>query len=915
MGADQPSRFVGRVAERRLIDECRQSVQAGEPWVVWVEGEAGIGKTSLVRQCLSGVETFRTLWATADMSESDLPYGVISQLVAQAPTERTGHPLLRSGSIAPSTAAHQIGGQLLALCSDLQGSGPVALVVDDVQWADSASMNALGFVLRRLGADKVLVILISRRLVAHGTGSRSWYRLVSERERFRSVLLEGLSEADVEQLTRHIPGRDASGFAKRLHTHTHGHPLYVNTVLAELSEPEQGVNSPLPVPASLSEGVRHQIELMPTGSRQLLDALAVLDGRYPLAVVAQVAGVTESAEGLEPLLVAGLVKWWPAEPSSPVQIHHPLQRDGVIASLSPTRKKELHRAAVPLVQSAAAWGHRVAATDGVDASLADELEREALQQISEGSVERAATYLLWAAGLSADRPEAERRRHTAAAHLMWADNYARVEQLATEVKASSPSRLRSLIVGALATVQGQLAIAEKELGEVIAGNAPGDEWTSAMAGVWLCVARMISGQSHAAIAAAGVVIAQNAPFRYRVKAIGFTGHCRAYVDGPHAGLEAIAQADLPMSATGMTSDDAWLLVQRGNLRHCAGQLHDGIQDLTTALRLARAHGISVMDEQAYGFLARAQYLSGAWDDAAVNAATAIAVVSSEGRDWAFAQANASAALVASSRGDWQRAQALLGAIQTERFGVVSQVFPAIAAAVLAQAQGDQAQILKALQPILNLPEESGPKLLRIHWLPLWVEGLVGAGEIEEAAQAVAFLTQVSAEIAPLRITAAWLAGKLAERSGDRDSARQHYEYGVQIPTGPDDIPLQRAMIEHSFGQFLLGDRDRRGASEYLRNAYKRYTALGARPFLERCAEDVIACGIQAPRGAPDELLSLTDREQRIAHLITKGMTNQEAARELYLSAKTIEYHLAHIYAKLGISSRRQLRTLLRPSSE
>ncbi|KOG57497.1 hypothetical protein ADK75_03905 [Streptomyces virginiae] len=903
--------FVGRAEELKILTQRIEEAADGEPQAVWIEGDGGIGKTALVRQCLAGHPSLQVMWASCDPSETDYPYGVIDQLLSRVSVPPERSLLLGRGPVAPSAAPHQIGGELLSLLGSFQETGPRAIVVDDVQWADEVSMKALAFFLRRLGADRVITIFIARGDASASAASSQ--RAVMTRQRATVIRLAGLSEKEVAQLVASVrTAHDNNSLARRLRRYTGGHPLYVQTILKDLAT-HNGAATDLPLPTSLAGRLRQQIAAVPPASRALLEGLAILAGRFPLAVTAQVAHIDNPAEALEPLLGAGLVRWWPTEPAAPIEIHHPLQRDAVVESMAPQRKRQLHAAAALVVDTAAAWRHKVAATQRVDAVLADSLEQEAYAQLSQDNTERAATYLMWAAGLSPERKDSERRLLTAFAHLMWSEKYASVEQMLSQIQACAPSPLRSLVLGSVATVQGHLATAQHELTAVQQDTESLNQpWIVAMAAVWQCTGHMIAGDSQASINAARQAIAVQSAPRYTRRAIGFSAYSQGLQKGARSGLRELASlVDLPAERSALQPEDALLLMERGNLLHFAGELHQSIQDLTTALRIARTHGVPIFDEQTHAFLARAQYLAGEWDDAAISADTAMTLVASEDKAWFHAQASATACLIAASRGEWQRAKHLLDEIQTDRYGVASQTFPAIACATLAQAEENYEAVIAALEPITRSSSTSGRLLFQIHWLPLHTEALIGANHLQAADTALAQLRDLHHDIPALGTTAAWLGGWLAEKKGDLVTAQALYEQGIISPITQDDMPLRRGLLEHTYSRFLVSQRrNRRTAAEHLRNAYQRFSKLGATPFMERCAQDLAACGLQAPKGAPKELLTLTEREQGVAHLIAKGMTNQEAADELYLSSKTIEYHLSHIYAKLGVSSRRDLRALL-----
>jgi len=241
------------------------------------------------------------------------------------------------------------------------------------------------------------------------------------------------------------------------------------------------------------------------------------------------------------------------------------------------------------------------------------------------------------------------------------------------------------------------------------------------------------------------------------------------------------------------------------------------------------------------------------------------------------------------------------------------LYPAVAEATLAQARGDHARILAALSPLLDQPQtDSDGQHDQFWWRPLHVEALIAVGQLSEAATALAMVAALAKNAASLRIGYGWLSGWLAHRLGDAVTARCTYEEALATPVTADESPFLRARLEQAYGQLLLAERSRRPAITWLRRAHEHYAALGARPFVEQCTADLMACGLRgADPGMAEQPAGLSGREHRVAHLVAQGLTNHEVAKELYISTKTVEYHLSNIFIKLGITSRRQLRSPLR----
>src|ERR1700722_16515068 len=214
----EPDAFVGRQTElARLADAVARGRQ-GQPWLGTIEGEAGIGKTALARRALAPSAGLTTLWARADPSETDLGYGIVEQLLRGVdPRLLAGYPLLAGGVVESSPFA--VGTQLLGVVGGQQADGPLALVIDDVQWADRRSVEALSFMFRRLSVDAVLVILVIR-------GDRDQLdeptrrMLVSVAQR-RHLSLSGLSVDDVAPLAAALgAGPLGADAVERLHDRT-----------------------------------------------------------------------------------------------------------------------------------------------------------------------------------------------------------------------------------------------------------------------------------------------------------------------------------------------------------------------------------------------------------------------------------------------------------------------------------------------------------------------------------------------------------------------------------------------------------------------------------------------------------------------------------------------------------------------
>ena len=334
----------------------------------------------------------------------------------------------------------------------------------------------------------------------------------------------------------------------------------------------------------------------------------------PLVLLGAAAGVESPSAAIEPAVRAGLVDISDGAPSQPVAIRHALQRDGIYAGTSATRRRELHARAVPLVDEAAAWSHRVASLDRPDEDLAGQLEQLAAEEAGRGHLPLAATHLLWASDVSPARAGRERRLLTAALHLMLAEE-GRGLTLREAVDASGPSPLRSCVLGTMAFSAGQLREAELRFTEALAsaeeepGNAASDGDDRQPPGrpyTLLGDGRKVMEFARQALATGTLDAAAESQTRTLV-AIG-----ASQVAGPRPALAELRHLDADPAGVGPVHVDG--LSFRGVFHLLAGDLSSAVADLTASIKMARRGATITLGLRAYSYLALAQYLSGAWDD-------------------------------------------------------------------------------------------------------------------------------------------------------------------------------------------------------------------------------------------------------------------------------------------------------------
>jgi ATP/maltotriose-dependent transcriptional regulator MalT len=891
--------FVGRAHELDVVSSCLDMARSGRPWVVWVEGEAGSGKTAFTRQVLNGLpKDVRVARALCDELATDATFAMVDQL-------------------APLTArsAFAAGLELLQQLSVWQDRSPAVVLVEDLHWSDVASRQALLSMIRRLDNDRIVVLVTSRP----ESEVDGWERVRHDRDRCVVVNMGPLSAHEVAELAGHARAPMTDRDAARLHRYTGGHPLYVRTLLTELTRAQLADSrAELPVPRSLASTTVAALVRLSPEARRLAAALAVVNRRLPLSLAGQVAAVGDPTAALEQLLSTGLVVWQPHESQTPIGLAHPLYRTAIYDDLSPTVRRQLHRAAADVSDRAAALAHRVAAADLTDDALADDLEAAARHPDETVSMVARATYLQWASSLSPRRDLRERRLLGAARYLLADRRTASAAKLRSAVEACAESPLRSLVLGMLDWAEGESDRAE---GLFVAASSPAsvtaDPPSAAHALVRLANIynyRMLVEES---IDAANRALALVPPDDDVAREAWVTvAVASAMKYGDERGFDALCERfSTPPDAVG--PHEANLLVTRGMLGFYAGGVQGPLQDLRGAISLARRGATVPQLSRAHVHLSQLLFSLGDWDAAVVNGRIALSLVADDPHVWEEAQVHNAVAAVPAARGEWELATVHVVAAQEAATAVgapEAQFMASVARASLARAQDRPGEVVAALRSLAS-DRRALPVLTALGWWPVLISALIAVGQLEEAeGQIAALTTAVEKRPLDLGMRIDTVHAELAVAAGRLAEATKRFERAVAA-AGPAEPVLERALLHHANAKHRLTIRDRSGAVSELRIARQLLEPLGAAPYLGRVDADLQLCGIAPDRGGTRSIFGLTDREHSVAVLVGRGLTNREAASQLYVSDKAVQFHLRNIYAKLGITSRQELRrhSALNPS--
>jgi DNA-binding CsgD family transcriptional regulator len=871
-----PTGCVGRERELTELAGLLSAAAQGAA-VVTVVGDPGIGKTALLREL---VTQHAGRWARAVPWESELPGGVLAQL-------------LQDDVPADPVAAAAV------LVDRLQGVGPQVLVIDDAEHADIASLQAISTAVRHQRELPLLVVL--------GTGLRAGELgdLAS-----REMRLTGLPPDGVAELARQRGATLHPAMVTALTRHTSGNPRDVLALLDEVpatvwSRPDAG----LPAPTHVVDNVGAQLQQCGPDGRALIEAVAIL-GDAPLAEAATLAGLTDPVAAIDDAAAAGLLA---ANPDFEPQLSDPLTRAAVLTLMGVRAVADAHhRAAGIVADPARRLGHRVAAAPMPDAALADEVTALARERGTDGAWAQAATLFRDASRLTPDPLQRDERLTLAVDALVAAGDCGGAAALVPAVENLRETPLRNAVLAYLAILRGRATEAEVRLRrawDIV--NPERDPGTAA-----LIAQRYVL---HSLIRCRGDEL------------VGWADRALELADRDSpAGIESAAIRGLGMLAAGhpkratATYDDLAgrvrhgaqaqrITMGRGWVQFIRDDVDGARSSLESAVAAAGLGGSTRITLWSLAWLARVQFATGDWDRALAVVATARDLVWSSGIVIVTPMLEWTAAQIHALRGDWADAEAAVRAADVVTQDYEMMRIPALLArAQIAEAEADYARVRRLLEPLPRMAK--GTSLSEPGYWP-WPDVLANALVIDgRLAEADAFLRphEERARTRGHRSAMARLGyarGRLLGAQGDLGAARARFEESLTLLDG---LPLRYdlARINFAYGQTLRRAGKRRDADVVIGAARELYLSLGAQTYVARCERELKAGGMNQLRGSRDSV-ELTPQEEAVTALVARGLTNREVAAELFVSPKTVQYHLTRVYAKLGVRSRAELAALRR----
>jgi DNA-binding CsgD family transcriptional regulator len=904
--------LVGRDRERQEVEAALQRARSGESAALALVGEPGIGKTALLEHAGELAAGMRLLRARGVESEAQIPFASLLELLRPALSmlERIPKPqtMALEGALALRPARAQdrlaIGAATLSLLAAYAEEEPVAVLIDDAHCLDDSSAQALLFAVRRLVADPIAVLIAVRE------GERS----LLDGADLPTVRIGGLSPDETAALLEGLTPEAA----RRLHEATAGNPLALIELAREANElvlaPE---GAPLLVSTRISRAFLRRAEQLTEGERRAL-LLAATSDTGDLVLLDRAATRTGIDLGaLSAAESAGLVSLR----AGSVEFRHPLARSAIYADAPVASRREAHRALAAALPDRdidrRAW-HLAAAAAGVDESAATALEQAGVRARDRSAYASAAAAFERAARLT---PDGERRARLsrAAAEAAWHAGLAeRAVALLEEARVHTADPATTLDIDEL---DGHIAIRR---GPVMRGHAiltaaaqRADPERAVAMLAEAGVACLYAGNPTEMVAVAERAwhqLPECASVRTRFLATTALGMAQVLGGDAAAGAQAIQRAVELAASSAELLDELqllpWLAIAPIFLR----EAETGRMLLDHALQAVRARAAIGALPMVLNLIAIDYATTDRWAvaEATYREAVDLARESDQRTDLVcglsgLAQLQARRGREAACRANVTEAIALSDRLGTRLFTVWAHEALGLLELGLGEAAGAVEQFghQRALLDTLGITDAD------LSPAPELIEAYVRLGRAEEARELSAeFSAAAAAKGQPWALARAFRGQALI--AGDDDFASR-FEEAIRLHAMTPDA-FETARTQLAYGERLRRARNRVSARVQLRAAVDAFERLDARPWADRGRAELQATGETLRRRDPSTIDELTPQELQVAMLLAAGRTTREAAATLFLSPKTIEYHLRHVYQKLGVNSREQLTQAVRRSA-
>ena len=904
----------GRTGELERVEALLEQARDGRGVALIVLGAPGIGKTALLGAARDAAEDMLVLGATGVEAEAQLPFAALGEIAAPLVDGLAGLPEPQADALATALALKPVQrptdrlavyAGFLSLVRDVAEDRSVLILIDDAHWLDSASAECLGFAARRLSGHRIGMLAAARHTEPEAMLRG---RIADELE---------LGELD-PQSARAVLHDSSLGLAaeaaEQILAAAVGNPLALRELPRMLTEEQRRGQAPLtPLPApegALGEAFSQRAAAAGSDAQRALLVAAASSSEALAPVVAACrelgipSGALEDAEG------SGLV----ALGTDTIAFTHPLLRAVVYQGAVPAETRRAHRAlANHADEDARAW-HLAAAAVGPDPLVAAALDEAATRATARGAQSVAADAFERAAQATEPGDGRSLRLLRAGLAAALGAAYARSAALLEPATEMSDARARAsarhllamaTLTGAIRPAMTNYRVLSEEAEAVLAVDPALAATFHADAALTAIVASDCRLALDSARRAAAV-LPPGAPSSARCQVLAMLGLSLALRGEYDDARSALDSASPFLAAIDALTPAAQSIAFGFAGRHCLGQEAEMRRELGTLVTLAREAGSTTLRRYAQLLLSDSAFFLGDWEAAERAAEEAVAIADDFGKGGPLSIALVMRGQVHAAKGEESDARAALAwALRVaDPPGYLGATIRARAVlGFLELGLGRTEEAIDELEETARIASESGLEdPLRVPFAGDLVEAYVRVERMDDARGFVADLSS-RARASPAR-----LASGLAERCEGLVAPREfapHFESSLaHLRHCGAPFEVGRSLL--AYGARLHRGRQRAEARDRLRAAVEVFDQLGAAPWSARAAADLRAAGARRRRATdPDDL---TAQEVRVAMAVASGATSRQVAAEMFLSPKTIEFHLTRVYRKLGIRSRAELAT-------
>ena len=906
--------LYGRANEQSVIDELLAGACTGRSGVLVIRGDPGIGKTALLDYAARSADAaagpdgvgMRVIRGRGVESEAELPFAGLHLLLGSALDHLPALPQTQQEALSAALGLRRagphdrflVGVAVLSLLAELAEDRPLVCLVDDAHWLDRASAGALVFAARRLDAEGIAIIFTARD-----------HHAVFPASGLRFLRLGGLDAASAAALLADYAGRLAPTVRSRILAEACGNPLgLIELPAAYLAAPPAAGwsgNTTLALTDRLQQAFEGQIRRLPSDTQTILLAAASEDSG-DLGVLLDAAGTLGmEAAALGRAEQAGLI----GITDRTVTFRHPLVRAALYHGATLSQRLAVHRALADALCSPAdadrrAW-HLAAAATAPDEKIAAELERTAGEARARSGYAAAAAAYKRAVQLGTDLEAQPRRLAAAAEASAEIGDLDHARGLAARAAAQTTDpvvQARLANVRARADVaQGQLHAAHQLLVEGAAQIASLDALqatrmlTYAMHVAWYAGDRGLVADTADRLKAVGGSLAEPlTPFIQLVLRLA-----RQAAERPGDDLPSLA--DLVAEARRSRAGDPHDLTMIAIAALVTGRIPDACDLLGTLVTDTRTLGRIGWLPTLLVCLAQALLLDGRHCDALASATEALRIARDTGQPQWTSDLNGIMAYLAAAEGDQDRCRQLAVAAFAEpasAFISAAEAWVHWALGLLDLGHGHPDTALVQLETIWQGPARYHAAALRS--VPDLVEAAVRVGQPERATEPLARFSDWARRACMPALEA--LAERCYALLEAGEEAEQHYLTALKLHDGS----LEQARTQLLYGAWLRRARRKSDARTQLRAAVDTLDRIHAAPWAEQARAELTAAGATAPRTDWASSPRLTPQELQVARLAAQGLSNRDIAAQLFLSPRTVGYHLYKAFPKLGITSRSQL---------